>query len=78
LLEKLGEERDKLFAAQLDPDERKPVLHDLASTDAFKTFLRKRRELRSDPRDWARLDRAAARGGRNSCKRVTPEGSILR
>ena len=39
----LGEERDKLFAAKLDADERKRLLHDLASAEAFKAFVRKRK-----------------------------------
>jgi precorrin-2 dehydrogenase len=41
-LERLGEEREKLFAANMDPDERKRLLHDLASAEAFKAFRRKR------------------------------------
>jgi precorrin-2 dehydrogenase / sirohydrochlorin ferrochelatase len=41
-LERLGEEREKLFAANMDPEERKRLLHDLASADAFKAFRRKR------------------------------------
>ncbi|HVH69530.1 MAG TPA: bifunctional precorrin-2 dehydrogenase/sirohydrochlorin ferrochelatase [Candidatus Dormibacteraeota bacterium] len=40
-LEQLGEERAKLFAANMDPEERKRLLHDLASADAFKSFQRK-------------------------------------
>ena len=42
-LDQLGEERAKLFAAAIDPEERKRLLHDLASADAFKAFLRKRK-----------------------------------
>jgi precorrin-2 dehydrogenase/sirohydrochlorin ferrochelatase len=42
-LQQLGEEREKLFAAAMDPEERKRLLHDLASADAFKSFLRKRK-----------------------------------
>ncbi|HET7259211.1 MAG TPA: hypothetical protein VFI75_05785, partial [Candidatus Acidoferrum sp.] len=42
-LQQLGEEREKLFAAVMDPEERKRLLHDLASADAFKAFLRKRK-----------------------------------
>ena len=45
-LEQLGEERAKLFAAAMDPEERKRLLHDLASADAFKSFLRKRKRAR--------------------------------
>lgn len=45
-LEKLGEEREKLLAAKLDPEERKRLLHDLASADAFKAFLKKRRRIK--------------------------------
>jgi precorrin-2 dehydrogenase/sirohydrochlorin ferrochelatase len=40
-LQQLGEERAKLFAANMDPEERKRLLHDLASADSFKSFLRK-------------------------------------
>jgi len=43
-LDHLGEERDKLFVAKLDPDERKRLLHDLASAEAFKAFLHKRKK----------------------------------
>lgn len=42
-LEQLGDERDKLFAERRDPDERKRLLHDLASAEAFQAFLRKRK-----------------------------------
>lgn len=42
-LKQLGEEREKLFAAPMDPEERKRLLHDLVSADAFKGFLRKRK-----------------------------------
>jgi precorrin-2 dehydrogenase/sirohydrochlorin ferrochelatase len=45
-LQQLGEERAKLFAAAMDPEERKRLLHDLASADAFKSFLRKRKRPR--------------------------------
>jgi precorrin-2 dehydrogenase/sirohydrochlorin ferrochelatase len=37
----LVDEREKLFAAKLDPEERKRFLHDLASAEAFKAFVRK-------------------------------------
>ena len=40
-LEHLGEERAKLFSSVKDPEERKRLLHDLASADAFQSFLRK-------------------------------------
>ena len=43
-LEQLGQERDKLFAEPRDPEERKRLLHDLASAEAFKAFLRKRKK----------------------------------
>ena len=46
-LQKLGEEREKLFAATMDPEERKRLLHDLASADAFKSFLRKHKPKRA-------------------------------
>jgi precorrin-2 dehydrogenase/sirohydrochlorin ferrochelatase len=46
-LQQLGEERAKLFAASMDPEERKRLLHDLASADAFKSFLRKHRSRRA-------------------------------
>ncbi len=46
-LQQLGEEREKLFAATMDPEERKRLLHDLASADAFKSFLRKNKPKRS-------------------------------
>src|SRR5262245_44752361 len=45
-LQQLGEERAKLFAASMDPEERKRLLHDLASADAFKSFLRKHKSKR--------------------------------
>jgi precorrin-2 dehydrogenase/sirohydrochlorin ferrochelatase len=45
-LQQLGEERAKLFAANMDPEERKRLLHDLASADAFKSFLRKHKSKR--------------------------------
>jgi len=46
-LQQLGEEREKLFAASMDPEERKRLLHDLASADAFKSFLRKHKPKRT-------------------------------
>ena len=45
-LKRLGEEREKLIAAKLDPEERKRLLHDLASAEAFKAFLRKRKRAK--------------------------------
>jgi precorrin-2 dehydrogenase/sirohydrochlorin ferrochelatase len=42
----LGEARDKLFAKLLDPEERKRVLHELASDEAFREFQRARRAAR--------------------------------
>jgi precorrin-2 dehydrogenase / sirohydrochlorin ferrochelatase len=36
----LGEARDKLFSTKLDPEERKRRLHELASEEAFKAFLK--------------------------------------
>ena len=46
-LKQLGEEREKLFAANnIDPEERKRLLHDLASADAFKSFVRKRKRTK--------------------------------
>ena len=46
-LQQLGEERAKLFAANMDPEERKRLLHDLASADSFKSFLRKHKSKRA-------------------------------
>jgi precorrin-2 dehydrogenase / sirohydrochlorin ferrochelatase len=40
----LGEARDKLFSTKLDPEERKRRLHELASEEAFKAFLKSRRK----------------------------------
>jgi len=45
-LQQLGEEREKLFVANMDPDERRRLLHDLASADAFKSFLRKHKRAK--------------------------------
>jgi precorrin-2 dehydrogenase/sirohydrochlorin ferrochelatase len=42
-LVQLGEARDKLFATMLDPEERKRVLHELATDEAFREFQRARR-----------------------------------
>ena len=43
-LEQLGKERDKLFSEMSDPEERKRLLHDLASAEAFHAFVRKRKK----------------------------------
>jgi precorrin-2 dehydrogenase / sirohydrochlorin ferrochelatase len=40
----LGEAREKLHATEMDPDERKRLLHADASEDAFQAFLRTRRQ----------------------------------
>jgi precorrin-2 dehydrogenase/sirohydrochlorin ferrochelatase len=37
-LEHLGEARDRLFSEQMDPEQRKRRLHDLASKEAFEAF----------------------------------------
>jgi precorrin-2 dehydrogenase/sirohydrochlorin ferrochelatase len=42
-LAQLGEARDKLHSAKLDPEERKRLLHEDASEEAFEAFLRSRR-----------------------------------
>ena len=41
-LEELGKEREKLFAKDMDPQRRRRLLHQLASEEAFKKFLRRR------------------------------------
>ncbi len=41
-LAQLGEARDKVQSAGLDPEERKRLLHEDASEEAFETFLRNR------------------------------------
>jgi precorrin-2 dehydrogenase/sirohydrochlorin ferrochelatase len=38
----LGEARDKLFSSKMDPEERKRLLHQQASAEAFEAFLRNR------------------------------------
>jgi precorrin-2 dehydrogenase/sirohydrochlorin ferrochelatase len=43
-LAQLGAARDKLHSTNLDPDERKRLLHDDASEEAFEAFLRNRRQ----------------------------------
>jgi len=40
----LGEVRDKHFSAKLDPKQRKRRLHEVASEEAFKAFLKSRRK----------------------------------
>src|SRR6267143_531492 len=48
-LAQLGEARDKLHSAKLDPEDRKRLLHEDASEEAFEAFLRNRRNSsRSD------------------------------
>jgi precorrin-2 dehydrogenase/sirohydrochlorin ferrochelatase len=42
-LVQLGEARDRLHATDMDPEERRRQLHELASEAAFQTFLRSRR-----------------------------------
>ena len=37
-LEELGKQRDELRAGKIDPDERKRILHELASAEAFAEF----------------------------------------
>lgn len=39
-LEELGKERDELFSETMNPEERKRLLHDLVSAEAFQAFLR--------------------------------------
>jgi precorrin-2 dehydrogenase/sirohydrochlorin ferrochelatase len=41
-LAQLGEARGKLFAAKMDPEDRKRLLHQQASEEAFEAFLRNR------------------------------------
>jgi precorrin-2 dehydrogenase/sirohydrochlorin ferrochelatase len=43
-LAQLGEARDKLHATDMDPDERKRLLHENATEEAFEAFLRNRRQ----------------------------------
>src|SRR5438445_13743604 len=45
-LAQLGEARDKLFSKKLDPEERKRLLHEDASEEAFEAFLRNRRRTK--------------------------------
>lgn len=46
-LEYLGEARDKLQSQKLDPEERKRLLHKLASKEAFETFRREHKRATS-------------------------------
>jgi uroporphyrin-III C-methyltransferase/precorrin-2 dehydrogenase/sirohydrochlorin ferrochelatase len=39
-LEELGRVRDALFATEMDPEERKRLLHELASPEAFESYLK--------------------------------------
>jgi precorrin-2 dehydrogenase/sirohydrochlorin ferrochelatase len=43
-LAQLGEARDKLLSTKLDPEERKRLLHEDASEEAFEAFRRNRRQ----------------------------------
>jgi precorrin-2 dehydrogenase/sirohydrochlorin ferrochelatase len=46
-LTQLGEARQKLHSAKMDPEERKRLLHQEASEEAFEAFLRSRRRSKS-------------------------------
>lgn len=46
-LEYLGEARDKLQLQKLDPEERKRLLHELSSQEAFEAFQREHKQARS-------------------------------
>ncbi len=46
-LVQLGEAREKLHSAKMDPEERKRLLHQDASEEAFETFRRNRRRSKS-------------------------------
>jgi precorrin-2 dehydrogenase/sirohydrochlorin ferrochelatase len=46
-LEYLGEARDKLQIQKLDPEERKRLLHELASKEAFEAFRREHKRATS-------------------------------
>lgn len=43
-LTQLGEAREKLHSTKMDPEERKRLLHEQASEEAFEAFLRNRRQ----------------------------------
>jgi precorrin-2 dehydrogenase/sirohydrochlorin ferrochelatase len=45
-LAQLGEDREKLHSTDMDPEERKRLLHQHATKEAFEAFLRNRRESR--------------------------------
>jgi len=45
-LAQLGEARDKLRSANSDPEQRKRLLHEDASEEAFESFLRNRRQTK--------------------------------
>jgi precorrin-2 dehydrogenase/sirohydrochlorin ferrochelatase len=45
-LAQLGEDREKLHSTDMDPEERKRLLHQHATEEAFEAFLRNRRESR--------------------------------
>ena len=45
-LEQLGKEREKLFTEPRDAEERKRLLHDLASAEAFQAFVRNRKKAK--------------------------------
>src|SRR6267142_993503 len=46
-LEYLGEARDRLQSQELDPEERKRLLHALASKEGFEAFCRERKRTTS-------------------------------
>jgi len=46
-LEYLGEARDKLQSREMDPEERKRLLHKLASREALEAFRREHKRARS-------------------------------
>src|SRR6266436_1177747 len=46
-LAQLGDAREKLRSAKMDPEERKRLLHQEASEEAFEAFLRSRRRSKS-------------------------------
>jgi len=46
-LAQLGEARDKLHATDMDPEDRKRLLHADATEEAFEVFLRNRRQSKS-------------------------------
>jgi precorrin-2 dehydrogenase/sirohydrochlorin ferrochelatase len=46
-LEYLGEARDRLQSQQLEPEERKRLIHELSSQEAFEAFRREHKQARS-------------------------------